>query len=432
MCREGPAVDVRIVFLSFCIVLNPNLENFDISCISVHKCSTFDIYDFELQARVVMDELLQNHLFATHAIAASGSVIFGTALTYPLDTIKSLIQVGSASGKQLNASQVIKRVRALSGYSGLYSGFEWLAWGRIFGMAARFGTYEVLTAFYKDGREDNFVYLSEALMAGMAAGAVESLTSTPFELIKLRAQVTTASRISRATPGAENKAVIPAFSRLLRGYTPDMKALNNAVDMLSILNSKHPNMVGAIQEYPWMMTGSGRPPSVYDVRRPSEIISLEGGGALWRGLRSGVARDSVFGGIFFSTWECLHQIMLNWKAAGMNPPPRYDEEIGPLSPLAVSLAAGFSGSVAAAASHGFDTAKSRSQCTVLPKFISMERKLLKWKTPGKRFEKLTGIHPADRNLLFRGIWLRMARSGIASLAIVGSYYFSITCLVPGN
>ncbi|KAL4311620.1 hypothetical protein GQ457_01G044920 [Hibiscus cannabinus] len=379
-----------------------------------------------------MDELLQNHLFATHAIAASGSVIFGTALTYPLDTIKSLIQVGSASGKQLNASQVIKRVRALSGYLGLYSGFEWLAWGRIFGMAARFGTYEVLTAFYKDGREDNFVYLSEALMAGMAAGAVESLTSTPFELIKLRAQVTTASRISRATPGTENKAVIPAFSRLLRGYTPDMKALNNAVDMLSILNSKHPNMVGAIQEYPWMMTGSGRPPSVYDVRRPSEIISLEGGGALWRGLRSGVARDSVFGGIFFSTWECLHQIMLNWKAAGMNPPPRYDEEIGPLSPLAVSLAAGFSGSVAAAASHGFDTAKSRSQCTVLPKFISMERKLLKWKTPGKRFEKLTGIHPADRNLLFRGIWLRMARSGIASLAIVGSYYFSITYLVPGN
>lgn len=46
---------------------------------------------------------------------------------------------------------------------------------------------------------------------------------------------------------------------------------------------------------------------------------------------------------------------------------RSDEEIGPLSPLAVSLAAGFSGSVAAAASHGFDTAKSRSQCVVLPK-----------------------------------------------------------------
>ncbi|XP_022747024.1 uncharacterized protein LOC111296816 isoform X2 [Durio zibethinus] len=359
-------------------------------------------------------------------------MVFGTALTYPLDTIKSLIQVGSGSHKQLTTSQVINRVRVLSGYSGLYSGFEWLAWGRIFGMGARFGIYEVLTAFCKDGREDNFVYVSEALMAGMAAGAVESLTSSPFELLKLRAQVTSASRISRATPVTENKPVGPVIGRLLRGYTPDMKALNHYVGMLSILNSKHPNMVGAIQEYPWMMTGSGRPPSVYDVQRPSEIISLEGWGALWRGLRSGVARDSVFGGIFFSTWQFLHQAMLDWKAVGMDPPPRYYEEIVPLSPLAVSLAAGLSGSVAAAASHSFDTAKSRSQCIVLPKFISMERKLLKWKIPGKRFERITGIHPADRKILFRGIWFRMARSGIASFVIVGSYYLSITYLFHSN
>ncbi|KAE8686298.1 Ubiquitin-specific protease 12 isoform 1 [Hibiscus syriacus] len=235
------------------------------------------------------------------------------------------------------------------------------------------------------GREDNFVYVSEALMAGMAAGAVEALTSTSFELIKLRAQVPSTSRISRATPRTGNKTVVPSISRLLRGYTPDMKALNNAVGMLSILNSKHPNMVGSIQEYPWMMTGSGRPPSVHDVRRPSEIISLEGWGAL------------------------------------------YDEELSPLSPVAASLAAGFSGAVAAASSHVFDTAKT----TFSMQFISMERKLLKWKTPGKRFEKLVGIHPADRNLLFRGIWLRMARSGIASFAVVGSYYFSVAYLVPG-
>ncbi|KAM3360160.1 hypothetical protein P3S68_019872 [Capsicum galapagoense] len=39
---------------------------------------------------------------------------------------------------------------------------------------------------------------------------------------------------------------------------------------------------------------------------------------------------------------------------------RSDEDVGPLSPLAISLAAGFSGSLSAAASHGFDTAKSRS------------------------------------------------------------------------
>ncbi|KAI8027660.1 Histone-lysine N-methyltransferase EZ3 [Camellia lanceoleosa] len=40
-----------------------------------------------------------------------------------------------------------------------------------------------------DGREDNYVHVSEAFMAGIAAGAVESVVSSPFELIKLRAQI---------------------------------------------------------------------------------------------------------------------------------------------------------------------------------------------------------------------------------------------------
>ncbi|CAI9787037.1 unnamed protein product [Fraxinus pennsylvanica] len=177
------------------------------------------------------------------------------------------------------------------------------------------------------------------------------------------------------------------------------------------------------------MTGSGRPPPVSNVRRPSDVISLEGWGALWRGLRPGLVRDSIFGGVFFSSWQFLHRAMLEWKAVGMDPIPRFDEEIGPLSPVAVSLAAGLSGSIAAAASHSFDTAKSRSQCIVLPKFVLKERKFLKWNRPGKRFERLTGIHPADRNLLMNGIWLRMARSGLASFAVVGTYYWAVDHLV---
>ncbi|KAM3282236.1 hypothetical protein P3S67_025881 [Capsicum chacoense] len=91
-----------------------------------------------------------------------------------------------------------------------------------------------------------------------------------------------------------------------------------------------------------------------------------------------------------------------------------DEDVGPLSPLAVSLAAGFSGSPAASASHGFDTAKSHSQCMVLPKPRMYQRRgFLKWQLPGKRFESWTGIHPADRNILF------------ASFVVVGGYLFAI-------
>ncbi|KAL5734781.1 hypothetical protein ACOSP7_032642 [Xanthoceras sorbifolium] len=373
--------------------------------------------------------MLEDHLFASHAISALGSVTLGTTVTYPLDTIKVLIQVGSGTSKQLTTAQALNRVRSLSGTHGLYNGLGWLTVGRLFGLGTRFGVYEILTAFYKDGREDNYVYVSEALMAGMAAGAAESFISSPFELMKLRAQVSSASQVQRSTSLAENGAVTPFIRKILHGYTPDLKTLNNSVGLLSILNTKHPNLTGALQDYPWMMTGSGRPPPVYYVRRPFDIISLEGWSALWRGVRSGIVRDSVFGGMFFSSWQFLHRAMLDWKAVGMDPIPRSDEEIGPLSPLAVSLVAGFSGTVAAAASHGFDTAKTRSQCIVLPKYVSMERKLLKWNRPGKRFERFAGIHPKDRNLLFRGIGLRMARSGIASFMIVGSYFAAVDYLI---
>nr|XP_018634603.1 mitochondrial arginine transporter BAC2 isoform X2 [Nicotiana tomentosiformis] len=377
-----------------------------------------------------MNELLKNPIFATHAVVAAGSATLATAITYPLDSLKVLMQVGSGVSKQLTAADVLNRIKILSGTSGLYSGVGWLTLGRSLGLGARFGVYEILTAFYKDGREGNYVHISEALLAGIASGAVESLISSPFELVKLRAQVTSASRIPSSMSVVEKTAVSPLMSKLLPGYSPDIRGLNNTVGLLTTLPTKHPNLVTALKDYPWMMTGSGRPPSISDVKRPLDIISLEGWGALWRGMRSGLARDCVFGGIFFSTWQFLHQAMLEWKAVGMNPPPRSDEEIGPLSPLAVSLAAGFSGSVAAAASHGFDTAKSRSQCIVLPKFVSVERRFLKWQLPGKRFERWTGIHPADRNILFRGLGLRMARSGLASFVVVGGYLFAIDKLLP--
>jgi hypothetical protein len=55
----------------------------------------------------------------------------------------------------------------------------------------------------------------------------------------------------------------------------------------------------------------------------------------------------------------------------------------------------------------------------------MERKFLKWTAPGTWIERKTGISPADRNVLFRGIGLRMARSGIASFVLVWSYYLAV-------
>lgn len=181
----------------------------------------------------------------------------------------------------------------------------------------------VTKTFLTDGREDNYVYVSEALMAGMVAGATETLVSSPFELIKLRAQVTSASSVPGSTFALEKGAGTPLILRSLEKCYPDKKLLNHYVGLISTLTTKNSNLTGALLEYPWTMTGSGKPPSVYHVTRPLDIISLEGWGTFWRGIRSGVVRDSVFGGVFFSGWEFLHQGMLAWKAAGMDPPPRF-------------------------------------------------------------------------------------------------------------
>ncbi|XP_040378862.1 mitochondrial tricarboxylate transporter 1 [Oryza brachyantha] len=369
---------------------------------------------------------LGDSVFAGHAAAGAAAISASAVSVHPLDTVKTLIQLSAAGSKhKMGLRQVVDRLMSVSGPAGLYSGIGWSVLGKLPGLGARFGTYELLTAFYKDGREDNYVTYSEAMLAGIAAGAVESVLCTPFELLKLRSQVGSVKPTKTVGPANITVETFPLLSKLLPGYVPDIRVWNNTVSLLSNLPPKHPNMMGALKQHPWMLTGSGKPPMPSDVHVPSRVIALEGWGALWKGLRPGIARDCVFGGMFFSTWQFIHTAMLTWSAVNMNPQPGKLEEAGPLSPFASSLAAGFSGVVAAAASHTFDTAKSRSECAVIPKYIAMERRLLKWKPPGTWIERKTGISPANRSILFRGIQLRMAQSGIASFVLVGSYYFLV-------
>ncbi|XP_031485913.1 uncharacterized protein LOC116254582 [Nymphaea colorata] len=365
----------------------------------------------------------------SHAIAAASAVTFSTAFVYPLDTLKTLLQVGAGTGPKLDIRQVCGRLQSIAGLSGFYSGFGWTVLGRIPAIGTRFGLYELFTAFYKDGREDNHVYVSEALLAGLASGAVEAVISTPFDLFKLRMQVASACHSSSLKHHHADEIVKPIIAKLLPGYVPDKLAWVHNADLLSKLPNKHPNLIDALKGYPWLLTGSGRQPSAYDVKGPSQVVTLEGWSSIWRGLRPGLFRDSIFSGIFFSCWQAIHIALLEWKSLEMDHPQRFPEEISSISPIEASIAAGISGSIAAASSHSFDTAKSRSQCVVIPKYIAMERKLLKWKPPGTWFERLSGIHPADRQMLSRGIGLRMVRSGVACTALVGSYFLAVDYLL---
>lgn len=176
--------------------------------------------------------------------------------------------------------------------------------------------------YFADGREYDYVYVPEALLAGMVAGAAEAVVNTPFELLKLRAQLGSASFKRHSSTNAVQN-VNPVISKLLCGYAPNMKSWNHTISLLSVLPNKNSGMVDALKRYPWMLTGSGRAPLASDVQTLANVISLEGWSVLRRGLRSGIIRDSVFGGIFFSTWQFFHIAMLDWKASSIDPPPRY-------------------------------------------------------------------------------------------------------------
>jgi hypothetical protein len=169
-----------------------------------------------------------------------------------------------------------------------------------------------------DGREDNYVLVSEATLAGITSGVVESLTCTPFEILKVRHQISSSSQIKPTI----TQTPTPLSSKLLPGYSPSTKAFSSTVELLSILSPKHPDLLGALKTYPWMLTGSGRPPLASEVKGLKSVVCLEGWGALWRGIRPGIFRDSIFGGFFFGTWQFLHEVMLTWKSLSINPPPR--------------------------------------------------------------------------------------------------------------
>lgn len=337
--------------------------------------------------------------------------------------------MGAGPKQKVDLSQAVDRVRLVSGVSGFYNGLWWSTMAKVSGVGARFGVFEILSAFYTDGREDNYVYVSEAALAGIAAGAVEAVVSSPFELVKNRKQVASTSNSSLLRTGSFMQNFSSFISKSLPRYNPDLKTWSNTVGLLSSLPANHSNMDSALKRYPWMLTGSGRPPLASIVKEPSEIVSLEGWTTLWKGIRVGIARDCIYGGFFFAVWQFLHIGMLSWKALDIVPPPRSINDVGPVSPLASSLAAGFSGAVAAAASHPLDTAKTRSHCVVLPKYMSMERKFLKWEASGIWIERIVGMSPADRSYLYRGIGLRMLHSGVSSFALVAAYLFAIKQLL---
>jgi hypothetical protein len=83
------------------------------------------------------------------------------------------------------------------------------------------------------------------MLAGIAAGAVESVFCTPFELFKLRNQFSSVIPSKAMGPVSITHESFPLLSKVLPGYVRDMRVWNNTVNLLSDLSPKHPDVFSA-------------------------------------------------------------------------------------------------------------------------------------------------------------------------------------------
>lgn len=355
-------------------------------------------------------------LVARHGLAAIAAVAAEAAVSYPLDTLKSLKQVSANAGKiagqhvvvdakkGLDVATLASGIRSTVGVSGFYGGLGWHLLGRLPALGTRFGVYELCCAFTTDGRASREVSISEAFMAGLCAGSVEAFVATPFDILKLRGQVAAVT--------------VPATGATALNPKPIWKQIEQS---LVGLPHAHPKMVPAIRNYAWLENGTGQPPLIKDVSGLKRLTGVEGVTVLWRGLRPGIFRDAPYAGVFFGSWQFLYELMLEWKALDMETKPSSLEDVPPLKPWQLSVSAGIAASGAAVVSHALDTAKTRSQATVIPKHIAMERKLLKWVKPGSWLQRTAGILPFDQPMLWRALKIRAFQHGLAATALVGTY-----------
>ncbi|KAJ0969977.1 hypothetical protein J5N97_022854 [Dioscorea zingiberensis] len=68
----------------------------------------------------MVDCLLRDNAFVGHVAAATGFVVVASSFTCLLDTLKTLLQFGAGSCQKLSFSQVVNKVRSMSGFSGTF------------------------------------------------------------------------------------------------------------------------------------------------------------------------------------------------------------------------------------------------------------------------------------------------------------------------
>ncbi|OMJ07214.1 Peroxisomal membrane protein PMP47B [Smittium culicis] len=277
-----------------------------------------------------------------HAVAGAGGGIISMALTYPLITISSRLQVQRSQGSSSEYTgnvDAFNKILKNEGVSGLFSGLE----SALFGAALTNGVYY----YFFEATKKHLATLSkrktmntvESLISGAIAGAMTSITTNPIWVINTRLTVKDPNSKAHGSTLEEFKQIVKndGFLSLWQGIGPALILVLNPIIQYSLfeqiknhiaksrkLNSLDFFLLGALSKlaatsitYPYIVVKSRmqmrQSKDNSDLRYDSisdgfkKILSNEGIKGLYKGIESKLIQSVLTAALLFMSKEALYK-----------------------------------------------------------------------------------------------------------------------------
>ncbi|KAG0044542.1 hypothetical protein BGZ83_010251 [Gryganskiella cystojenkinii] len=274
-----------------------------------------------------------------HAIAGAGGGIISMALTYPLITISSRLQVQKdkkSEDSYKSGSDAVKKIIAKEGIAGLYSGLD----SALFGISLTNYTYYYFYEFTKSLINKAQMSTIESMSAGAVAGAATVLITNPIWVVNTRIATRNASAPNSRPMGTIETAtqmikdngiksfwqgVMPALilvANPIIQYTVFEK-LKNRIAKSRALTSFDFFLLGAISKlaatsitYPYIVVKSRMQLKQSDNAKENynsimdgfrKIIKYEGIAGLYKGISSKIVQSILTASFLFMAQASLVQ-----------------------------------------------------------------------------------------------------------------------------
>ncbi|KAF8939141.1 hypothetical protein BGZ47_008284 [Haplosporangium gracile] len=290
-----------------------------------------------------------------HAIAGAGGGIISMALTYPLITISSRLQVQkNKESKEAYKSglDAVKKIVAKEGISGLYSGLD----SALFGISLTNYCYYYFYEFTKSVINKAQMSTLESMSAGAVAGAATVMITNPIWVINTRIATRNASTPNSRPLGtletAQQMIKDNGFKSFWQGVMPALILVANPIIQYTVFEKIKARiaktralsgfdffLLGAISKlaatsitYPYIVVKSRmqlkqsddakeRYSSIMDGFR--KIIKYEGVAGLYNGISSKIVQSILTASFLFMAQASLVEYVARLLVSlGMRAPPK--------------------------------------------------------------------------------------------------------------